>query len=50
MINFKSRILFNKHVIYIFAVVLLGTATDVKFDIPELNGENYKVWKERVLL
>ncbi|XP_074264176.1 uncharacterized protein LOC141586756 [Silene latifolia] len=31
-------------------VILPGSSTDVKFDIPELNGDNYKVWKERMLL
>ncbi|XP_074288427.1 uncharacterized protein LOC141613585 [Silene latifolia] len=34
----------------IFAVILPRSFTDVKFDIPELNGDNYKVWKERMLL
>lgn len=24
--------------------------SDIKVDIPELNGDNYKIWKERVLL
>ncbi|XP_021732629.1 uncharacterized protein LOC110699424 [Chenopodium quinoa] len=31
-------------------VVLPGNISDVKCDIPELRGDNYKVWKERVLL
>ncbi|KMT01945.1 hypothetical protein BVRB_9g209660 [Beta vulgaris subsp. vulgaris] len=31
-------------------VVLPGNISDVKCDIPELKGDNYKVWKERVLL
>ncbi|XP_074306409.1 uncharacterized protein LOC141641653 [Silene latifolia] len=30
--------------------ILPWSSTDVKFDIPELNGDNYKVWKERMLL
>ncbi|KAL9685546.1 hypothetical protein QQ045_022997 [Rhodiola kirilowii] len=30
--------------------ILLGTIIDVKCDIPELHGDNYKVWKEIVLL
>ncbi|XP_074271625.1 uncharacterized protein LOC141595558 [Silene latifolia] len=34
----------------IFAAILPGSSTDVKFDIPELNGDNYKVWKDRMLL
>uniref|UniRef100_A0A804JWV2 Uncharacterized protein n=1 Tax=Musa acuminata subsp. malaccensis TaxID=214687 RepID=A0A804JWV2_MUSAM len=24
--------------------------SDIRCDIPELNGDNYKIWKERVLL
>ena len=24
--------------------------SDIKFDIPELNGDNYKLWKKRILL
>ena len=24
--------------------------SDIKYDIPELRGDNYKVWRERVLL
>uniref|UniRef100_A0A803M5E7 Integrase catalytic domain-containing protein n=1 Tax=Chenopodium quinoa TaxID=63459 RepID=A0A803M5E7_CHEQI len=31
-------------------VVLPGNISDVKCNIPELRGDNYKVWKERVLL
>ncbi|XP_074299365.1 uncharacterized protein LOC141630443 [Silene latifolia] len=36
--------------LFIFAIILTGSTTDVRFDIPELNGDNYKVWKERMLL
>lgn len=39
----------NKH-IYLFAVLLPGNISDVKCEIPELRDDNYKVWKERVLL
>ncbi|KAL8150856.1 hypothetical protein V2J09_020664 [Rumex salicifolius] len=31
-------------------VILPGNISDVRSDIPELRGDNYKVWKERVLL
>ncbi|XP_047320426.1 uncharacterized protein LOC124924428 [Impatiens glandulifera] len=27
-----------------------GTVTDIKCEIPELVGDNYKIWKERILL
>ncbi|KAL8170304.1 hypothetical protein V2J09_022108 [Rumex salicifolius] len=30
--------------------ILPGNISDVRSDIPELRGDNYKVWKERVLL
>ncbi|XP_020266065.1 uncharacterized protein LOC109841513 [Asparagus officinalis] len=30
--------------------ILPGNISDVNCDIPELKGDNYKVWKERVLL
>ncbi|KAK9713135.1 hypothetical protein RND81_06G005600 [Saponaria officinalis] len=31
-------------------VILSGNISDIRCDIPELRGDNYKVWKERVLL
>ncbi|KAK9749600.1 hypothetical protein RND81_02G137400 [Saponaria officinalis] len=31
-------------------VILPGSSAEVKFDISKLSGDNYKVWKERVLL
>ncbi|KAJ8636237.1 hypothetical protein MRB53_010504 [Persea americana] len=31
-------------------VVQPANVSDIRFDIPELKGDNYKVWKERVLL
>ena len=34
----------------IFAVIQPTNISDFKCDIPELRGDNYKVWKERVLL
>ena len=34
----------------IFAVIQPANISDFKCDIPELRGDNYKVWKERVLL
>ena len=34
----------------IFAVIQPANIYDLKCDIPELRGDNYKVWKERVLL
>ncbi|XP_074271763.1 uncharacterized protein LOC141595696 [Silene latifolia] len=30
--------------------ILPGSSTDINYDIPELNGDNYKVWKEIMLL
>ena len=34
----------------IFAVIQPANIYDFKCDIPELRGDNYKVWKERILL
>ena len=34
----------------IFAVIQPANFSDMKCDIPELRGDNYKMWKERVLL
>ena len=39
-----------KHVYLIFSVIQPANISDFKCDIPELRGDNYKVWKERVLL
>ena len=33
-----------------YAVMQTANFSDVKCDIPKLKGENYKVWKERILL
>ena len=34
----------------IFTVIQTANISDFKCAIPELRGDNYKVWKERVLL
>ena len=39
-----------EHVYLTSAVNQPVNISDFKCDIPELRGENYKVWKERVLL
>ena len=39
-----------EHVYLTFAVIQPANISDFKCDIPELRGDNYKVWKERVLL
>ena len=39
-----------EHVYLTFAVIQSANIYDFKCDIPELRGDNYKVWKERVLL
>ena len=39
-----------EHVYLTFVVIQLANIFDFKCDIPELRGDNYKVWKERVLL
>ena len=39
-----------EHVDLTFAVIQPANISDFKCDIPELRGDNYKVWKERVLL
>ena len=41
----------NKHVYLNFcAVIQPVNCSDIKCEIPELNGDNYKMWKERILL
>lgn len=50
MIYVISLNLDNEHVYLIFAVMQPANFSDIKCDIPELKGENYKVWKERILL
>ena len=42
--------LINKHVYLTFAVIQPVNIFNFKCDIPELRGDNYKVWKEGVLL
>ena len=39
-----------EHVYLTFAIIQPTNISDFKCDIPELRGDNYKVWKERVLL
>ena len=40
-----------KHVCLNFkAVMQPANYSDIKCDIPELRGDNYKIWKERILL
>ena len=39
-----------EHVYLTFAVIQPTNISDFKCDIPELRDDNYKVWKERVLL
>ena len=39
-----------EHVYLTFAVIQPANISDFNCDIPELRGDNYKVWKERVLL
>ena len=34
----------------IIAVIKSVNYSDMRCDVPELKGDNYKVWKERVLL
>ena len=50
MIKLSLNILFISMYIYLFAAILPGNISDVNCDVPELRGDNYKVWKERVLL
>ena len=40
----------NKNVYLTFAVIQPANISNFKCDIPELRGDNYKVWKERVLM
>ena len=40
---------YNKHVWLFFTVIQPANISDIKCDIPELRGDNYKVWKEKIL-
>ena len=40
----------NENVLLNFAVNQSINISDIKCDIPELKGGNYKVWRERILL
>ena len=33
-----------------YVVLQPANISDVRYDIPKLKGDNYKIWKERVLL
>ena len=44
------KFLLHKHVCFIYTVFRQISITNIRLDVPELNGENYKVWKERILL
>ena len=35
---------------FIYAVFPQTSITNIRLDVPELNGDNYKVWKERICL
>ena len=37
-------------IIFIYAVLQPANFSDIKCDILELRGNNYEVWKERILL
>ena len=39
----------NENVFWNFAVNQSANISDIKCDIPELKGDNYKVWRERIL-
>jgi len=34
----------------LYIVLQPANIFDVRYDMPELKGDNYKIWKERVLL
>ena len=36
--------------IYFYAVVSQSGITNIRLDVPDLDDDNYKVWKERILL
>ena len=40
----------NKNVCLNFAVNQFVRSSNIKCDIPKLKGDNYKVWRERILL
>ena len=49
----KHEILFRlnfKRNLYFYAVVKPANFSEIRCDIPELKGDKYKVWKERILL
>ena len=50
MFNFCLKFLLHKHVYFFYAIFSQSSITDIRLDVPELNGDNYKVWKKRILL
>ena len=49
-IFYWSQIINNKHVRLNFTANQTANISDIKCEVPELKGDNYKVWKERILL
>ena len=49
IVSFPQSLIIE-HVYLTFAVIQPTNIYDFKCDIPELRGDNYKVWKERILL
>ena len=47
LISFKFR---NMSMVILFAVCQSVNFSDMICDVPELKGDNYKIWKERTLL
>ena len=47
---FCLRFLLHKHVYFIYAIFSHTSISDIRLDVPELSDDNYKVWKERILL
>ena len=49
-LDLLPQYLINKHVYLTFSITQPTNIYDFKCGIPELRGDNYKVWKEGVLL
>ena len=47
---FCLKILLHKRVCFIYAILSHTSISDIRLDVPKLNGDNYKVWKKRILL
>ena len=50
MFNFWLKFLLHKHVYLFYVVFPQSSITDIRLDVPKLNGDNYKIWNERILL